>query len=321
MTLTQGQYSWILTIAGYNTWAEDYSQILPEALRAFTLPIQRPEWNDWGTIAFVADYKARRNTGRSYGFAYNTTRLPRKAIMHSGVSFSDYLVSDIGNGRLTGHPVMIFADAQNLTEEQVGYIQQHYQKNGNVLVFTFATALNTPGGFESNIKKLSGINVRKELKTPVLFQYADKKSDDALAKGFGMIAVERGDKIPLFYVDDAEATALAWHESSSEKVAAAVKRNKDWTGIYLANGCFTAEFPRVLAESVGVRPCGPLGDVTLAGNSVITLHATSDGMKTVHWNGSANLVDLTTGQFVAYETDHYKFWLNAGETRWFKRQK
>ena len=321
MTLTQGEYCWILTIAGYNTWSEKFYPILPEYLRAARAALDRPEWYDWGAISFIADLKSKRNSGRSYGFGYNTTRMPRKAIMNSGVGFSDYLVSDIGNGRLRTSKIYIFADNQNLTAGQVEYIRNHYQKNGNILVFTFATGLNTPGGFEDNIRKLTGMTVRKDLRREVLFQYADKKSSDPLAVGFGQIPVERGDKVPLFYVDDPSAVPLAWHESAPELPAAAVKRHKDWTAVYLANGWFSPEFPRALAKAAGLVPTGPLWDVTMAGNSIIMIHAAVPGMKTVHFPAGHNLIDLENGQICAYKTDHYTFSMKAGETRWFKVRK
>ncbi len=318
LTLVQGQYSWILTIAGYNTWSEKFFAIMPEYIRAVNSLTDRPEWYDWGQIAFIIDFKAERNSGRSYGFEYNTTRMPRKAIMLSGVSSSDYLVEDIGSGRLWTSKIYIFADAQNLTGEQVAYIQKNYQKNGNVLVFSFGTGLNSPEGFEATMKKLSGMTVRKDLKRQVLFQYAEKKSSDPLAKGLGQIAVEKGDKIPLFYVDDPTATPLAWHESDPSLVAAAVKRHQNWTAVYLANGYFSPEFPRALAQEAKITPAGPLGDITLAGNSMIMVHAVTDGYKTVNLPFAGNLIDLTTGQQCAYKTKNFTFKMKAGETRWFK---
>lgn len=321
MSLTQGGYAWLLTIAGYNTWSEKYFNVLPECLRAANQTLKRPAWYDWGNIAFIMDFKAQRNAGRSYSFEYNHDRMPRKAIMASGVSFSDYLVEDIGNGRLRNSKIYIFAHNANLTEGQVNYIRHHYQKNGNVLVFTFGTALNTPGGFEKNIKLLTGMNVKKDLRKLVDFQYAEKRSSDPLARGFGQIHVEKGDKIPLFYVDDKSATPLAWHESAPDLPAAAVKRHKNWTAVYLANGFFSPEFPRALAEEAGVIPTGPLGDITLAGNSMIMLHAVTAGLKTIELPEKSKLIDLKNGQICGYDCKSFTFYAKAGETRWFKVRK
>lgn len=321
MSLVQGGYAWLLTIAGYNTWSEKFYDVLPECLRAANQTMQRPEWYDWGSIAFIMDFKAQRNSGRSYSFEYNHDRMPRKAIMSSGVSYSDYLVEDIGNGRLRNSKIYIFAHNANLTEGQVNYIRRHYQKNGNVLVFTFGTALNTPGGFEKNIKLLTGMTVKKDLNRQVEFQYAEKSSSDPLAKGFGQIHVEKGDMIPLFYVDDKSAVPLAWHASDPKLPAAAVKRHKNWTAVYLANGFFSPEFPRALAKEAKVVPVGPLGDITLAGNSIITHHAVTSGLKTLRVPFKANWIDLTNGQICGYKSETFTFDAKAGETRWFKVRK
>ncbi|MBP1582628.1 MAG: hypothetical protein J6866_01610, partial [Victivallales bacterium] len=317
-TLTQGEYAWICTIAGYNTWSENYHGVLGEYLCAVKTTLRHPQKSDWGKIAFIQDLKAKRTSGRPYGFGYNTDRCPRKNIMKSGMGFSDYLVEDIGNPRLENGKIYIFANNINITAQQVEYIARNLQKNGNVLVFTFATALNTEGDFERNIQTLTGMRVRKDLSKTVLFQYSERQCDDPLSKGLSFVPVERGDKIPLFWVDDPEATPLAWHESDPNLVAAAVKRHSDWTAVYLANGYFGQEFPRALAQETGVMPDGPLGDVTLAGNSLRVLHAASGGLKELRWEGKGNLLDLQTGQLVGYATDCYRFMAAPGETRWFQ---
>jgi hypothetical protein len=321
LALTQGGYAWLLTIAGYNTWSEKFQSVLIECLRAANQTLHRPQWYDWGNIAFIMDFKAQRYSGRSYSFEYNHDRMPRKAIMESGVSYSDYLVEDIGNGRLRNSKIYIFAHNANLTEGQVNYIRKHYQKDNNVLVFTFGTCLGTKGGFEKNIKLLTGFTVKKDLNKEVYFQYANKKSNDPLAKGFEQIHVEKGDKIPLFYVDDKTATPLAWHESNPNLVAAAVKRHKNWTAVYLANGFFSPEFPRALAKEAKLVPTGPVGDITLAGNSLIVVHTKTSGLKTINLPEKSNLIDLTTGQICAYECKSYSFDAKAGQTFWFKVRK
>ena len=316
--LTQGGYSWILTIAGYNTWAGDYQRILPEYRRAVRLITAQPVKNDWGQIAFFEDKHSRESSGRSYGFIFNTYRLPRIALLHSGVSFNDYLIEDIGNPALPKYKIYLFADAVNLTEEQIGWIERTLQKDGNILVFTFATALNAPGGFEKNIRRLAGMNVRKDLKKKVRMQYAEKHSQDPLSAGLDTIRIEQGERMPLFYVDDPDAVPLAWYDKNPDLAAAAVKRHKDWTAVYVGPGTFSPEFPRALAAEAGIKPVGPLNDVTVAGNGIIAVHAAVPGSKTINLAGKVNLMDLSTGQWVAFGTDKYTFFMKFGETKWFK---
>lgn len=82
------------------------------------------------------------------------------------------------------------------------------QKDGNILVFTFATALNASGGFEKNIRWLTGMNIRKDLRRKVRMQYAEKHSQDPLVAGLDTIRIEQGEMMPLFYVDDPTAVPL-----------------------------------------------------------------------------------------------------------------
>lgn len=316
--LTQGGYSWFLTIAGYNTWAGDYQRILPEYNRAVRMIAAQPVRNDWGQIAFFQDKHSRESSGRSYGFIFNTFRLPRIALLRSGVSFSDYLIEDIGNPALPKYKIYLFADAVNLREEQIKWIERTLQKDGNILVFTFATALNASGGFEKNIRRLTGMNIRKDLRRKVRMQYAEKHSQDPLAAGLDTIRIEQGEMMPLFYVDDPTAVPLAWYDKNPDLTAAAVKRHKNWTAVYSGPGTFSPEFPRALAAEAGIRPVGPLNDVTVAGNGIVAVHAAVPGSKTINLAEKVNLMDLSTGQWVAFGTDRYTFFMKFGETKWFK---
>ena len=72
------------------------------------------------------------------------------------------------------------------------------QKDGNILVFTFATALNASGGFEKNIRRLTGMNIRKDLRRKVRMQYAEKHSQDPLAAGVDTIRIEQGGDAAAF---------------------------------------------------------------------------------------------------------------------------
>ena len=102
-------------------------------------------------------------------------------------------------------------------------------------------------------------------------QYAEKHSQDPLAAGLDTIRIEQGEMMPLFYVDDPTAVPLAWYDKNPDLTAAAVKRHKNWTAVYSGPGTFSPEFPRALAAEAGIRPVGPLNDVTVAQETALSL--------------------------------------------------
>lgn len=81
-----------------------------------------------------------------------------------------------------------------------------------------------------------------------------------LPRGWIRSGLNRGEMMPLFYVDDPTAVPLAWYDKNPDLTAAAVKRHKNWTAVYSGPGTFSPEFPRALAAEAGIRPVGPLND-------------------------------------------------------------
>ena len=112
-----------------------------------------------------------------------------------------------------------------------------------------------------------------------------------------------------------------WQISGTGNVGAAVKRHRNWTGVYLSvPSAITPGFLRAVALEADIHPIGPEGDATYAGNGFLVIHATTTGEKKLHWQGKCNLLDLSSGKIIAKNTDSYTCVMNVGETRWFHRE-
>ena len=208
-----------------------------------------------------------------------------------------------------------------LTEDQLQYIEKNLQKDGNVLVFFNDAGALSPGGFEKNIRRLTGMNIRlrPEISVSALISGEKNCRITSTLPVYSLYCSSM--KMPLHYIDDPQATVLARYVNT-DYVAGAMKKHKNWTSVYFGNVpdlALNSETTRELALYAGLKPFAPLGDVSTAGNGVLMLHARYAGEKTLQWQGKCDLIDLTTGKKVAENTDKYTFHMEAGQTRWFKQ--
>ena len=126
-------------------------------------------------------------------------------------------------------------------------------------------------------------------------------------------------KGPAFTVTDKQAEILAYYEDT-DIPAAAIRRHQNWTGIYV--GCpngITPDFLNLAAREAGIHPVGPVGDATYAGNGFISIHAMSDGSKTIFWQKASDLIDIEGNKCVAENAISFTMEMKTGETRFFRR--
>ncbi|MDZ4198738.1 MAG: hypothetical protein U1E27_05560, partial [Kiritimatiellia bacterium] len=104
------------------------------------------------------------------------------------------------------------------------------------------------------------------------------------------------------------------------KAGWALRRFENWTSVYISlPGAITPELVRNIVQEAGLKPIGPVGDMTTAGNGFVTLHALSNGEKTLQWDDLCDLTDLTSGEIFS-GIRSLSFPMKAGETRWFRKR-
>ena len=321
--MTQGQSGWFMTMGQrcHFTWFGPYAPIMKEAVEAFRL--NRSPVNDrWpGMIVFHDEKRILYYTTRN-NFDHNSGYLSRFYPADSGVAVQHCYLSDLTNPRRPKSKLYIFADAVKFTEEQLQYIEKNLQKDGNVLVFFNDAGALSPGGFEKNIRRLTGMSIRLRPEITVGPMISGEKGcrfTSTLPVYPLYSAALQG---PLHFIDDPKAAVLARYLTNPEFPAGAMKKHANWTAVYFGNFpelALNSNTTRELALYAGLKPFAPLGDVSAAGNGIMMLHARYAGEKTLQWQEKCDLVDLETGKTVAGNAAEYTFRMKAGETRWFKQ--
>jgi hypothetical protein len=102
--------------------------------------------------------------------------------------------------------------------------------------------------------------------------------------------------VPGIYVNDPDAAPLALF-AKTQRIGAAVKKHDGWTGIYLGVMESAApQFLRNVAGLAGLHVYSTGGDVMYFNNSLIAIHASSDGLKTIELPVEAEVVSLWDDQ-------------------------
>ena len=320
--LTAGQGYWYLMIGGNSSLQGEYEKPVKESFTALKLGADRAlELPD--QAAMFWDETARTLMADRFGWSMDqhSTHQGQRVVYRSGVSTRMYLLRDLTHPRRRPAKINIFALGSGMTEEQIAYVEKNLQKDGNVLVFVFDAGRTAPGGFEANIRRLTGMTV-KASPEQTLAAYSPRRFGDPLSK-FILNAppISYGPfMIPLYYVDDPEAKPLATFAREAV-VGAAVKRHKNWTAVYLSLPLGLAIQPgfiRQLAMEAGMTPFAPEGDVSYAGNGCIVIHAATPGDKKLQWGVRADVLDLTSGEIVQRGVSEMTVPMKFGETRWFR---
>jgi Beta-galactosidase/Carbohydrate binding domain len=316
---TKGGGVWHYSLTG-NSWnGRDHMAYITEMQKAASR-ITNIDSTDIGQIAVFVDETAGTYItcpGVYTPFInYQANYYPRMAFNRSGVTWDNYLLSDLENPKLPNYKVYAFMSGAAFTTRQIQFIQQHLQQQGKILLFFNNAGYFEKDGFEKNITKLTGMTIKQTEASSTNSHYIPIGTDK-LSRGIEQILSETAG--PLYYVDDPDATPLATI-TNTNKVGAAVKRNRAYTAVYGSLiGGISPEFVRNIAIEAGITPVGPLDDVTYAGNGILVIHALRSGKKELTWGKKCNLVDLSTGITIAENINSIQIDMGIHETRWFQK--
>ena len=117
--------------------------------------------------------------------------------------------------------------------------------------------------------------------------------------------------LPRFRVADPGATVLA-HYANDRKIAAAAAKGRM---VFYGGALLDADFVRGIARGAGVHIYCDTDDNLAAGNGIVSIHCNRPGVKTVHFPGPTDVVDLFSGEVLGRGVSEVKFPMRAYETR------
>lgn len=315
--LANGQGAWCFILSGV-AWGDSVLQnYLREENNAAKLAVQEPDGKDRSALKVFYDMDtsgySRKHLLHLIPLRMGYGELFR-VLARCGIGFDGYSLADLTDPARPEGKIYLFPLASNITPEQVAYIQKNLQKNGNVIIFAFDAGRLSPLGIRETVRRTTGIEVTPRLSE----QTVSRNALTSPWKEMAYLGCEAN--VPVIAVTDPQAEPVAYFRYLPAVVSAAVKRHRDWTGVYVsAPGAITPEFLHRLAEQSGVEPVSDTFDTLFCGNGFIVMHALHSGPKTIRWEKPCDLIDPGTGRVLVRNAKSFRFDLRVGESRWFKK--
>ncbi len=234
-------------------------------------------------------------------------RLTSNAILkaaQAGFPIGQFMLADLPQAA-EQCKVFYFPFAYGLTETEAKTIEA-LKQNGNILVFGYGAGYVTGSRMGlQNVEALTGfkLGIQDNLNLTVRFTGKHPLTAGMEGQFFGSggdVWMNRG--IPGIYVDDPQAEPLALFDNT-KLCGAAVKKHANWTGIYL--GALESASPQLLqniGRYAGLHIYSAPGDVMYFNQSLIGIHASAGGEKTIRLPARASVVSLWDGKAIGEQT-------------------
>jgi hypothetical protein len=239
------------------------------------------------------------------GTSHATCALYRDQIgrlCEAGAPFDWYLIEDLEEGRLPSHKLTIFLDAFYLTARQRAAVEG-LKAEGRTLLWFYAPGYITDEGL--SVEAMSQLVGMPIAPLPVAAATAPP-----LAGASDGIAPLIGPAAPL-------PPLFAPTESALDAWGTAVRDFGTWRSVYCAASGVPAPELRRIAREAGVHVYSESDDPLMANASWVSLHAASDGVKTLRLPRARRVWDVVREAEVGASVSTWSFPLRRGETALF----
>ena len=210
----------------------------------------------------------------------------RLQLYRIGAPIGFYLLDDLISGTIPPARMYIILNAFELDDAQLAAIRQHVCKRGSTVVWMYAPSVISGNRLlQKRIREITGIAVSETKSSSSIVIEASGERFDA----------GHSDLQPSFAIDDPTATVVARWEDSRQP-AVAYKTIKGCTSVYSAALQLPASVLRELARQAGVHIYTDQGDIVMAGNSFLAIHASTGGTKKLVLPAEYSVVDCLTGE-------------------------
>ena len=247
--------------------------------------------------------------------------LPRLGTPYHAMTFATLLKQDAAK---LPYRIYFFLNVGTVTKAQRDFIQANLQKNGNWLVFVRPTGVSFPDGEKpfdlANSTALHGIVLvpkSGDRKENVMIASAGSPLTD-LSPGSELY--DPADDVRItprpaawtMVVDPASIPLATWKDGT---VAAALKKHKNWTAVYVSSQRVSAPFLRSLVKAAAAHQYLDNGDdVIFAAGPLLAFHTRKAGTREIKLRGKADLYDLYAEKMIGEGQQTYSVPMEANET-------
>ncbi|MBR4443111.1 MAG: hypothetical protein IKS52_07580 [Clostridia bacterium] len=296
------------------------------AAEGYALPRKKPS-----EIAFIFDEESTQVVSQS------TTQqcvemLRNYEIARIGAPVDQYYHNDMANPAMPDYKLYLFVNVFSLTDSERAAIKAKLRRNHAVAVFLYASGLINPDReirlSPDHISELTGFDMVMDMtrhspkfrigshaavsgmQPRFIYGWFDRHRMDSL----GANAEIKSYLWPTFYPRDGEraATFLTFDES-----AVAVKEADGFTSVFYGAKLIRSDAIRSFAAFAGCHIWCDSDDVTYIGAQYITIHASTNGPKALHFPRQVTLTEVYDNTVYERVTD-ITVNMYLGETKMFR---
>ena len=306
--LTRGAGAWWTDIPGAG-WLNDDETIkhlgVLKKIYESTLDHLEPYTPE---IAVIVDEKSSLYLGPGLQVSHPLLHVFRKEFYHAGAPIGVYLLGDLLAGKVPPVRLYLMVNLFHLDPQPAQQLKALMRQDGRTAVWMYA-----PGYIREDSLSL---------------QFVEDLTGLALAKsdrGDGHIVLENEGGAfdaghphlsPTIAVADPTATTLARYADGNQP-AIASKKVADSLQVFCGTFQLPARLIRRIAREAGVHVYSDSDDLIMAGNSYVSLFATSAGRKTLRMPTSCSLVDAVSGEKLG-PASVFEFEAGLRDTRLFR---
>ncbi len=256
-----------------------------------------------------------------------------------GASADEYYHNDLSNPNMPDYKLYVFFNVFAVTDEERNQIRQKLAKNHATAVWVYASGVinfDKEQKFSNEyIKHLTGINVgicneKHFSKYRVLpnklgiFDNVSKRKIygmndrpfDSNVFGYVEDAYTLTFVAPLFYADDKDSVTVAKF-LVNDLPAISVKDTGDFTSIFYGSKIVNSAILREIAKFCGCHVWLDSDDVCYASDNYLTIHATTDGVKTINLKHKCSPYEVYEQKFYGKNVTQIQVEMSVGDTLTF----
>ena len=265
-------------------------------------------------IAVLCDEESMHYVNAFHKQFHSYNREARERLAHIGAPIDFYLMSDIENVKMPDYKVYVFLNAFYITPEQRKKIHSKLARNKAVAVWCYGAGYLSPAG--NSVKTMEQLTGFKFDKVGRMDKQVMTIAD--AAHPFMKDSRNAGEEFffaPGFSVKAGEGVSIL--NSFGKYNIAASKETPYGTSVYTLVPP-SPELLRSICRVKNIHLYNETGDVIRANRSVVMLHTSSGGEKTVNlpWNTPAR--EVVSGKI--YPAGKVKLNMKAGHTAIFVKQ-
>lgn len=256
-------------------------------------------------------------------------------ISRIGAPVDQYYHNDMGNPAMPDYKLYVFVNVFTLTNEERKVIHDKLCKNHAAAIFMYASGLINPDRDNKlsphNISELTGFDIVMDDEERIpKFRIKEHKATEYMQPRFlygwfdrkRLGAFGSSDMIktflwPAFYPLDGESVA---DFVNFDAPAISIKEADGFVSIYYGAKFIRSDTIRSLAAYAGCHIYCDSDDVTFISRNYITIHASSNGNKTLRFPKPVTLTEVYENQIYGENVTELNFKMYLGETKMFRIQ-